>query len=336
MAANILPALRCSARPCDGACLLATMTDPTLRPPTVDAAAALRWQRLRARVDASPWLHEEVARRMAQRLQWMARAPEHWLHWAPWSGGMQGHTLVQQQFAQARWQLHDSNAQALERARLALRTPWWNLPQRRRQGTEAIADQTGMVWANMALHTSEDPVALLRQWHQALRVDGFVMFSCLGPDTLRELRPLYAAQGWGEPSHGYTDMHDWGDLLVQCGFAEPVMDMERITLSYSSPEAALDELRTLGRNLHAHRFAALRTPRWRKQLLQALQGLASGTPSQRLELTFEVVYGHAFKPAPRMPVAARTEIGLDQMRAALRKPASAASTPPPPANGETP
>jgi malonyl-CoA O-methyltransferase len=99
-----------------------------------------------------------------------------------------------------------------------------------------------MVWANMALHVSAQPQALLRQWHQALAVDGFVMFSCLGPDTLHELHAIYQKRGWPAPSHAFTDMHDWGDMLVAAGFAEPVMDMERLTLTYANPQALLAEL----------------------------------------------------------------------------------------------
>ena len=111
-----------------------------------------------------------------------------------------------------------------------------------------------MVWANMCLHNHADPLALMQQWHSHLATDGFLMFSCLGPDTLQQLRAVYAANGWPEPCHQFTDMHDWGDMLVQAGFAEPVMDMERITLTYSSPESLLQELRELGRNLHMNRF----------------------------------------------------------------------------------
>ena len=115
-----------------------------------------------------------------------------------------------------------------------------------------------MLWANMALHLSADPQALMGEWQRALATDGFLMFSCLGPDTLRELRALYAALGWPPPSHEFTDMHDWGDMLVQTGFAEPVMDMERITLSFATPQRLLRELRELGANLHPERFPALR------------------------------------------------------------------------------
>jgi len=88
--------------------------------------------------------------------------------------------------------------------------------------------------------------ALIAQWHRALATDGFLMLSCLGPDSLGGLRQLYADLGWAPPGHALTDMHDWGDMLVHAGFAEPIMDMERITLTYSTPQSLLAELRGLG------------------------------------------------------------------------------------------
>jgi malonyl-CoA O-methyltransferase len=105
-------------------------------------------------------------------------------------------------------------------------------------------------------------------------------------------------------------MHDWGDMLASNGFAEPVMDMERITLTFDTPERLLTELRGLGRNLHSGRFAQLRGRRWHQALLQALN-------RRPLQLTFEVIYGHAFKPQPRLSVSAHSEITLDEMREAL-------------------
>ena len=86
----------------------------------------------------------------------------------------------------------------------------------------------------------------MAQWHRALAVDGYLMFSCLGPDTAKELRAVYADMGWPPAGHAFTDMHDWGDMLVQAGFAEPVMDMERITLTFATPQRLLEELRELG------------------------------------------------------------------------------------------
>jgi len=182
-----------------------------------------------------------------------------------------------------------------------------------------------MVWANMLIHQMADPAALLAQWHRALASDGFVMFSCLGPDTLSELRALYAHLGWPPPTHEFTDMHDWGDLLVAAGFSEPVMDMERITLTFESPSRLLEELRGLGRNLNLRRFQGLRGRAWLERLedsmqerMRPTQGGAQREPGP-LALSFEVIYGHALKPAPRARVAPRTEIALDDMKAALRE-----------------
>ena len=176
-----------------------------------------------------------------------------------------------------------------------------------------------MVWANMALHMSAQPQALISRWHQALSVDGFLMFSCLGPDTLKELRPVYAAHTWDEPAHAFTDMHDWGDMLVAQGFAEPVLDMERITLSYETPESLLQDLRGLGRNLSTQRFKALRGRGWYQQLKQSLvHHLADPADNGRLKLSFEVIYGHALKPARKLAVQPQLNLSLEEMRQALK------------------
>ena len=183
-----------------------------------------------------------------------------------------------------------------------------------------------LVWANMLLHQASHPEALLAQWHRALSVNGFVMFSCLGPDTLLELRAAYAQAGWPMPAHEFTDMHDWGDMLVHAGFAEPVMDMEKITLTYATPEKLLEDLRSLGRNFHVDRFVGLRGKAWLKQLHAVLLSMAKPDQDGRLALTFEVVYGHALKPQPRLKVASESQIGLDDMRQMLKQPRSSAST----------
>ena len=87
-------------------------------------------------------------------------------------------------------------------------------------------------------------------------------------------------------------------MLVHAGFAEPVMDMERITLTWETPQRLLEELRELGANLHPARFPALRGARWKQRLLDEL-ARALRQPDGRLALTFEIIYGHAVKPAPR-------------------------------------
>ncbi|HEX5698700.1 MAG TPA: biotin synthase [Rhodoferax sp.] len=287
------------------------MTDQS--PPTVDPQAARRW--LHRPAAASAWLHEEVAQRMQERLDWIKFQPRSWGHWEPLSGGLGAHALLSRRYPQAACTLVESNPHRARHLAQAVTPPWWQAQrwlQPRPQVVTQVTQPAQMLWANMSLHMSDQPQALLQQWHQALAVDGFLMFSCLGPDTLKELRELYQALDWPAPSHEFTDMHDWGDMLVAAGFAEPVMDMERITLTFESPQRVLQELRGLGRNLHLQRFQALRGRRWHAQLLQAIEKNA-------MQLTFEVVYGHAFKPAPKLAVRAQSEISLDQMRAALTR-----------------
>jgi malonyl-CoA O-methyltransferase len=160
----------------------------------------------------------------------------------------------------------------------------------------------------------------LAQWHRLLAVDGFVMFSCLGPDTAREVRELYEALGWPPAGHQLTDMHDWGDMLVQTGFAEPVMDMERITLTYETPARLLQELRELGRNFHPARFGALRGRQWQARLEQLLNERLPRGPDGRLQLTLELIYGHAFKARPKVKVSALSAVSVQDMRSMLQDP----------------
>jgi malonyl-CoA O-methyltransferase len=290
----------------------------------MDPQAAAQWSRRRLKVlvsGPSPWLHEEVGRRMQERLDVIKLQPQHWLAWEPLRSGLEYIGLIQARYAQAQCHVYARQLLEREQATAKLQKPWWQ-PARWLnpiQVHDGVPAKQDMLWANMVLHTSADPQAMMSQWHQALEVDGFVMFSCLGPDTLRELRALYAAQGWTPPAHEFTDMHDWGDMLVQAGFAEPVMDMERITLTFETPERLLLELRELGRNLSLHRHSGLKGRQWHAQLLQALQQLARPEDDGRLVLTFEVIYGHALKPQARAKVQALSEIGLEDMRAMLRQ-----------------
>jgi len=288
------------------------------KPPTLDPVAASRWA---ARLlPASAWLHEEVARRMQERLDVIKLQPQAWADWEPLRGGLQAHQALRARYPQAAvWQVVGQAGEA-QRVQAQTASAWWQPSRWTGPKVHAACPPDGgvqMVWANMLLHQAADPQMLIGQWHRALAVDGFLMFSCLGPDTLRELRALHMAMDWPAPAHEFTDMHDWGDMLVQAGFAEPVMDMERITLTFETPERLLQELRELGRNLHVGRFAGLRGRGWRQRWLQALAERGERAGTAQLRLTFEVIYGHALKPLPRTKMLQESQIGLADMRQML-------------------
>lgn len=256
-----------------------------------------------------PWLHTEVARRMGERLPLFSARPKKVVQW--W-GSADGCEVLRAAYPDAEIRVARPVMAAPPR-----RTAWW-----RRIGSSRVAviadNQDGMaqaqvVWANMVLHAAGDAEQLLKRWHAALEVGGTLMFSTIGPDTLRELRGLYRERGWGSHASEVIDMHDVGDALMHAGFADPVMDQERLTLHWANPEALLAELRTLGINAAVDRHRGLRTRRWRAALLEGLSSLAN--PDGRIALSFEIVYGHAFKVAPRR--TASTTVALDALVAEL-------------------
>ncbi len=290
-------------------------------PPTIDPIAAARWAALPA--TTSPWLHDEVARRMEDRLQWIKLQPQAWAHWEPVRGGLEAHAKLTARYPDATCYVASAQADQAQVAIKSVAKSWWQPSGWRAGPQHAKAPPDGsvqMLWANMALHAAADPQALIAQWHRALAVDGFLMFSCLGPDTAQELRDVYKILGWPSPGHQFTDMHDWGDMLVHAGFAEPVMDMERIRLTFDSPARLLQELRGVGRNLHPQRFGALRGRRWKAGLERALADrLADVADAGRLPLTFELIYGHALKPKPKLRVSAHSAVSLRDMRDMLQQ-----------------
>ena len=271
-----------------------------------------------ARAAQPPWLHAEAARRMAERLALIRLQPRTLIDWWSFNGASQA--LLQQAYPQAKVLRVEPDAAPQRRSAAPAR--WW-LPRRRGgPAVEPLAPQAldpgsaDMLWANMMLHLVDDPLVQMRQWHQALAVDGFLMFSTLGPGSLTGLRQVYARLGWPSPHAPFVDMHDLGDMLLQCGFADPVMDQETLTLTWPDAAALMRELRTLGGNADPARHAGLRTPRWRERLGQALEPLRGH--DGRLRLDFELVYGHALRVPSRPRVAGQTTVALDEVRAMVR------------------
>ncbi len=260
---------------------------------------------------------------MEDRLQWIKAQPADWADWSPLRGGLDAHALVARRYPKAAVHVIEPQPALAARTAAALASPWWSA-RRWQTGAARFGNLpeagVGLLWANMALHVAADPQALIAQWHRAVATHGFLMFSCFGPDTVRELRALYARHGWPPAGHEFTDMHDWGDMLVGAGFAEPIMDMERIVLTWATPAAALAELRTLGRNLHPARFDRMRGKGWRTRMAQAMTELeGTGDSAGRITLTFEIIYGHAFKPPPRVALSAQSAVSLRDMRAMLHQ-----------------
>ena len=260
---------------------------------------------------------------MAERLAIIKLKPERLVNWWAYTGA--GADVLAAAYPKAqRLEVEPSAALMLRSQQIHIK-PWWSVRRGAAKNVAVVADANfeqaltepaQLVWANMMLHAVIDPPALLARWQRALSTDGFVMFSCLGPGTVRELSALYRRLGWPAPTMNFVDRHDLGDMLVRAGFADPVMDQEILTLSWADAPALLAELKNLGGNVAPDRIKGLRTPRWKRKLEAELEALKGS--DGRLSLSFEVAYGHAFKAAPKITMPPRTEVSLASMRQLLR------------------
>lgn len=154
-----------------------------------------------------------------------------------------------------------------------------------------------LVWSNLALHWHPRPHHVLTEWARSLRVDGLLMFCCFGPDTLKELRDAAALAEHPLRVLPFVDLHDYGDMLVQSGFASPVMDMEKLNITYSSAHRLLADVRALGGDPLEEPARGLVSRRKGQSLIDALERQSDATG--KLSLTIEVIYGHAFRARPK-------------------------------------
>lgn len=153
---------------------------------------------------------------------------------------------------------------------------------------------TGLLFSSLLLPSCDDPDTVLTEWRRVMAPGGLLSFSTLGPDTLSELRRAWGAVDDYEHVHGFIDMHDIGDALLRHGFADPVLDVERYTLTYPGLRELLAELRSAGStNALPGRPRGLLS---RERFSRLADGYARFADGGRLPATVEVVYGHAWCP----------------------------------------
>jgi malonyl-CoA O-methyltransferase len=150
-----------------------------------------------------------------------------------------------------------------------------------------------MVVSNLTLQWC-NPLTVFTEIRRIMRSGGLLMFSTFGPDTLRELREAWRAADDGTHVHGFIDMHDLGDMLVHAGFSDPVMDMERFTLTYGDVIAVMHDLKQLGAHNVAHtRNRGLTGKKMFARFRAAYEALSR---DGKIPATYEAVYGHAWVP----------------------------------------
>jgi malonyl-CoA O-methyltransferase len=162
-----------------------------------------------------------------------------------------------------------------------------------------LADQSlGMIWSNLALQWCNNLDVAFGEAARVLQPEGLYMFSTFGPDTLKELRT--ASQNDHTHVSRFIDMHDIGDALIRAGFSAPALDVERYTLTYDNVKAVMQDLKSIGaQNATQGRARGLQGKGFLQQLAQNYEQFRR---DGKLPATFEVIYGHAWKPiSMRLP-----------------------------------
>lgn len=262
-----------------------------------------------AEYDAAAVLQQEIAGRLLERLEYIRLAPPRVLD----AGCGTGICLpgLRRRYPRAEIHALDIAGNMLQQARR--KQGWWRRwwrPVRFVCGdVESLpfADASlDLVFSNLTLQWCPRPDAAFREFHRVLRPGGLLLFSSFGPDTLKELRSSWAEVDSTPHVNRFPDMHDVGDALVRTGFAEPVMDMEMLTLTYPDVMAIMRDLKSIGaHNVNQGRARGLTGKAGLQRMRTAYETFRQ--PDGRLPVSYEVVYGHAWQaPEAAVPAASAT------------------------------
>jgi len=173
-----------------------------------------------------------------------------------------------------------------------------------------------LLFSNLMLQWCDELDTVLAEMRRVLKPEGFLSFSTFGPDTLRELRAAWSAVDAAHHVHQFLDMHDVGDALGRAGLREPVLDVERLELTYPDVRTLVRDLKSIG----AHNAAVTR----RRGLTgkDAWQSMTAAYETFRrngtLPASYEVIYGAAWGAAGAPVAAGEVHIAVDAIRRAPR------------------
>ncbi len=282
-------------------------------PVIIDKQAVRRsFDRAAATYDAAAVLQHEVCRRGLERLDFIRHYPARILDagsgtgnaWNGFAARYPGAAVIALDLAPG--MLRQARAGVAWHRRLLRRHP--ALVCGDLEHLPLAGGSMDLAWSNLALQWVDALPAAFAEMRRVLAPGGLFLFTTFGPDTLKELRAAQSdIDGYTHVSR-FVDMHDIGDLLVQAGFADPVIDMETFTLTYADVRALMRDLKAMGaHNASTNRPPALSGKRWLAALTRNYETLRR---DGKLPATFEVIYGHAWKPQPRVGPKGRPVIDI--------------------------
>jgi malonyl-CoA O-methyltransferase len=266
--------------------------------------------------DDAAVLQTEVRDNLLARLDWMALAPRVVVD----AGAGTGHAsrALIRRYPKARVIALDFSPRMLHAA--GRRQSWLRRFARVCADAERLPLADGsvdLILSNLMLQWC-NPDLVFAEFRRVLAPHGLLTFTTLGPDTLRELRSAWAEVDSRTHVHQFIDMHDLGDALVRCGFASPVLDVERYTLAYADVRRVAADLKATGA-----RNATMGRPRGltgRRQFAALQAAYEVHRQDGRLPATYEVVFGHAWTPDAEVRRGAQdgASVSLDDIKQQLR------------------
>jgi len=268
-----------------------------LSPPGVDKLQARRaFSRAASGYDEVAVLQREVAQRMTDRLDWVRLDPGKVLDLGCGTGTST--ELLLQRYKRATVLALDFALPMLNLA--ARRGRWLHRPRCLCADAESLPLRPGSVdlaFSNLTFQWCNDLTAVFGEILRVLRPGGLLMFSTFGPGTLQELRESWAAVDDGSHVSTFVEMHDLGDALLHGQFDDPVVDAERLTLTYPDVGSLMRDLKAMGaHNVTSGRSRGLTGKRRLEAMRREYERYRR---DDYLPATFEVVYGHAWAPTQR-------------------------------------
>jgi len=271
------------------------------------------------RYDAVAVVQREIGSRLLERLELLKMVPGTILDLG--SGTGQCTHALGQRYPQARIVALDLAEAMLHHTRR--RFGWW---QRRRRGHAFVSGDAenlpfadasfDMLFSNLTVQWCNDLEQTFSEFRRVLKPGGVLFYTTLGPDTLQELRASWATVDERVHVNTFLDLHDVGDAMLRAGLAEPVMDMEHITLTYRDSLTLMRDLKELGaHNLNPGRHAGLTGRNKLKAVTAAYEQFRNS--EGLLPASYEVIYGHAWraeKEAPKPGNSGEVVVSLEQFR----------------------
>ncbi|MFI4919213.1 MAG: malonyl-ACP O-methyltransferase BioC [Legionellales bacterium] len=259
-----------------------------------------------AEYDAAAKVQQEIGARLFERLQYLKIAPKRILDLGCGPGSFSRQLALMYPKAQIVG-LDFAHAMLVQAKQKQSWRCKWSLINADMNNMPFSNGMFDLVFANQVIHWSNPLGSVFRELNRVMNVNGCLMFTTLGPDTFKELKAAWASVDEHAHVNDFVDMHDVGDFLMAEQFLEPVIDMEVLSVHYETLPKLLRALKNQGvKNINPQRKQGLTgTSSWNK-FVHNYETMR--TEKGKYPLTYEVVYGHAWKGEQR-----KTDKGIETM-----------------------